>query len=262
MPKLRLPACCAVLLFVVAMLGSSAGAAPSADSVGTLQLNGTFKNAFSAASCPAGSPQTTQCYREVNVADLIPGLGKVTVDYTLLQDDFGSACGHVHAQMALVVEGKGVVDLATKTTGCIASDNPAGFPPLEVVVAGGSGRYAGATGGGTMLYHNSESGGGTGHSTIAWTGTLNVDGLSFDTTPPQVTGANAKTVTTRAGAGTRVRYAVTASDAVDGVVSAVCSPRSGSVFGLGRTIVRCSAVDGSGNTAAAPFFVTVKRVHR
>src|SRR3954467_5151410 len=148
MPKLRLPACCAVLLFVVAMLGSSAGAAPSADSVGTLQLNGTFKNAFSAASCPAGSPQTTQCYREVNVADLIPGLGKVTVDYTLLQDDFGSACGHAHApkglaEMGLVCGGKGVVDLATKTTGCIASDNPAGFPPLEVVVAGGSGRYAG-----------------------------------------------------------------------------------------------------------------------
>jgi HYR domain len=60
-------------------------------------------------------------------------------------------------------------------------------------------------------------------------------------------------------AGARVRYRVSARDATDGPVPAVCLPRSGSVFRVGRTSVGCSAVDTSGNAATARFVVTVRR---
>ena len=57
----------------------------------------------------------------------------------------------------------------------------------------------------------------------------------------------------------RVRYTVTATDAVDGAVAADCTPRSASAFRLGRTKVACFATDRSGNTAKAQFTITVKR---
>ena len=57
----------------------------------------------------------------------------------------------------------------------------------------------------------------------------------------------------------RVTYAVSARDDVDGAVPVSCSPRSGSRFSIGRTLVICSASDGSANTGTARFAVTVKR---
>jgi HYR domain len=56
----------------------------------------------------------------------------------------------------------------------------------------------------------------------------------------------------------RVRFAVTARDAVDGSVAVTCKPRSGTFFKRGRTTVRCSATDSSANTSGAKFTVTVK----
>ena len=49
----------------------------------------------------------------------------------------------------------------------------------------------------------------------------------------------------------RVSFKVTATDAVDGPVSAVCVPKSGGRFLIGRTSVRCAAADTSANTATA-----------
>ena len=57
----------------------------------------------------------------------------------------------------------------------------------------------------------------------------------------------------------RVAYSVTAHDDVDGAVPVTCSPRSGSWFRIGRTVVRCSVTDTSANEAMATFAVTVKR---
>ena len=56
----------------------------------------------------------------------------------------------------------------------------------------------------------------------------------------------------------RVTYNVTASDGADGQVPVTCDPRSGSRFPIGRTIVRCSATDSSGNTANASFRIIVR----
>jgi hypothetical protein len=51
---------------------------------------------------------------------------------------------------------------------------------------------------------------------------------------------------------------VTAEDDVDGSLTPVCSPASGSVFPLGTTTVTCSARDSSGNEATATFTVQVR----
>jgi hypothetical protein len=56
-----------------------------------------------------------------------------------------------------------------------------------------------------------------------------------------------------------VQYAPTAVDDLDGSLPVSCTPRSGSFFALGRSRVACSAVDSSGNTGEAGFWVTVKR---
>jgi hypothetical protein len=83
--------------------------------------------------------------------------------------------------------------------------------------------------------------------------------MEFDLTAPTITGATAKTVKVpRKAKGARVRYTVSATDAVDGKVAVSCSPRSGSVFKRGRTIVKCEATDSSANTSRAQFVVTVR----
>jgi len=255
------------LLLFAAVLGSLAIAAAraGADTIGTFQVNGTFATKFDRVDCPAGTPATTACHRSVTVfAELFPGLGEVTVTHTVVLDDFGSACMQLHAQVPIVVAGKGEIDLAARSTGCVTPDQlgSAGVS-MEFTVSGGSVRYAGASGSGVLGYRNhDQTGPESGSSTITWTGTLNVDGVTFDTTPPQIAGATAKVVKTRLAAGARVRYSVSATDATDGPVPAACLPKSGSLFRVGRTTVSCSSVDGSGNTATARFVITVKRVRR
>lgn len=62
--------------------------------------------------------------------------------------------------------------------------------------------------------------------------------------------------TSRAGA--TVTFTVSATDIVDGGVTPVCTPRSGSVFAIGDTAVNCSATDKAGNTSNGAFKVTVQ----
>jgi HYR domain len=93
-----------------------------------------------------------------------------------------------------------------------------------------------------------------------WTATIVVPGLSFHLDAPTLTGARSTSVRVpKRVKRIRVRYAVTARDDVDGKVAANCRPRSGSWFAVGRTLVRCSAMDTSGNERTATFAVTVKR---
>ena len=85
-------------------------------------------------------------------------------------------------------------------------------------------------------------------------------GPEFDLTAPTFRGAVPKTVRAAKGAKTaRVTFKVTAVDAVDGAVPTACQPKSGSRFKVGKTTVRCSAMDSSANTAKTSFTVTVKR---
>jgi len=55
----------------------------------------------------------------------------------------------------------------------------------------------------------------------------------------------------------RVNFTVKAVDDVDGNVPVQCDRGSGSVFKIGKTTVRCEAIDSSGNVRRASFIVTV-----
>jgi HYR domain len=121
----------------------------------------------------------------------------------------------------------------------------------------GSGPYAGASGGGTLT---SLSNGPSGTGIDTWTGTLVVPGVQFDLTAPTIEGAVDKKVrVARRAKRVRVAYTVTAKDDVDGPVRVTCLPRSGSTFAVGRTRVKCSPTDTSGNSGTATFTVTVTR---
>ena len=245
------------LLLLAAAVGSLAVA--HADSVGTLQVSrALLTTRFDDVACPAGTPATTSCFRNVG-GGVVAGLGKVTTAFTFIYDGFGSACGHVHAEIPILVAGKGEIDLAMTSTGCIDPADPGHFVDSAVTVSGGSGLYANASGSG-VLDTTSRHGAATNTGTQRWTGTLNVPGLTFDTTPPQIAAAKSRVVKTRLAKGARVRYTVSATDATDGPVSAACDRKSGSLFRVGRTTVTCTATDGSGNTTNARFVITVKRV--
>lgn len=58
--------------------------------------------------------------------------------------------------------------------------------------------------------------------------------------------------------GEAVTYDVTAVDDRDARPAVRCTPRSGAVFPVGSTAVRCTAVDGDGNVARARFRVAVR----
>ena len=81
------------------------------------------------------------------------------------------------------------------------------------------------------------------------------DVVVHDTTPPAIQ-AHADLVVEAGGpSGSTVTYtSPSASDAVDGAVSVLCAPASGSLFGLGHTTVTCSAHDAAGNAAPTRSF--------
>jgi len=80
-----------------------------------------------------------------------------------------------------------------------------------------------------------------------------------DTTPPAIAAHADETAEATSAAGAVVNYVnPTATDLVDGTVTVVCAPASGSTFALGSTTVNCSATDAHNNAATASFAVTVK----
>lgn len=82
-----------------------------------------------------------------------------------------------------------------------------------------------------------------------------------DVTPPVISGVPSDiTVAASNAHGTRVTYPLPhAVDAVSGVVPVTCSPASGTIFPLGTTKVKCTAIDAAGNVASAFFRVTVRK---
>jgi hypothetical protein len=80
-----------------------------------------------------------------------------------------------------------------------------------------------------------------------------------DTTPPSFAGVPAAfAVDATSPSGAMVSYASpTASDLVDGAVAVTCSPRAGTVFAIGKTLVNCTTADARGNEARTSFKLTV-----
>lgn len=236
----------------------------------TLQLNADFTVTASSTACPSGEPSTTFCFAFTG-GGTVPGLGTVTDRHTALSDESNPSCIVLDfTPDVITVAGKGEID-SMITTSASCNGIPTGF-----VVTGGSGAYAGASGGGTFTPSPVSNGAWNdngddaypddddfdGWRSDTWKGTITVAGLSFDLTPPVISGAVSRTVRVRTGRRARVKFTVSAVDAVDGAVSTRCAPRSGSFFRIGRTRVTCTATDSSANTATAHFTVTVKSAHR
>jgi hypothetical protein len=258
----------AVTLTVLAVSGAIVlprAAQGDTAALGTLALRFEVPVRYPDAPCPAGSPVNLQCFARTGNA-IVPGLGAVAESYDYAFENTPEGCPTPTdgdslrlppTTARLIVAGKGEVDVGTSGTGCVVRSGT--FRPSEpFTVTGGSGIYAGATGGGTVTTTSYGPPSFSGADT--WTGTLLVPGLDFDLTPPTLSGAHGRTVrVARRLKRVRVAYVVTARDAVDGTLPVGCRPRSRSWFGVGRTRVRCSAADTSGNVGTATFLVTVKR---
>ena len=65
------------------------------------------------------------------------------------------------------------------------------------------------------------------------------------------------TAAATSASGAMVTYSASATDPVDGSITPVCTPASGSTFALGTTTVTCTATDAAGNESSASFTVTV-----
>ena len=82
-----------------------------------------------------------------------------------------------------------------------------------------------------------------------------------DTTPPVIAAhADEPPVEATSAAGAVVNYTPpNSTDAVDGILPAICAPATGSTFPLGNTTVTCNKTDTAGNAATATTFkVTVR----
>ena len=79
-----------------------------------------------------------------------------------------------------------------------------------------------------------------------------------DTTPPSLSVPDPIVAEATGPSGAAVTFTASAYDVVDGTLTPVCSPASGTTFALGTIPVNCSATDGHGNTTAGGFSVTVR----
>lgn len=255
----------AVLMIVTFGGGSLATKASGhGAAVGSLALQTDIGASSAQTPCPAGTPTNVECFDRTGDA-LVPGLGAVHESHDYVKEIAPAGCvpppGYdavrlIPSTAVLTTAGKGSVDLSTNGTGCLSQFGSL-IATETFTITGGSGVYAGASGGGTVEIHSSAA---TGGGADIWTGTLIVPGYAFDLTRPTIKGAKNRTVRVpRHAKHVRVKYSVTAVDDVDSNVPVTCRPRSGSRFRVGRTPVTCDATDSSANPMTATFTVTVKR---
>lgn len=248
----------ALLVAVAAVAAASSSSAPHAG--GTLNLLGTLPVLSLEVVCPpGGTPEPDDCRARSGKA-LVRGLGLVSETFTWSYRMGPPACpsglGKPLATTGrLAVAGKGAILFALADGARCIEQLPLRNEPQSFTITGGTGVYEGASGSGRVERSIS-----SGSGTETWKGTLVVPGLEFDVTPPTLSGAVSKTVRAAKGASSvRVTYRVAATDALDGRLPTTCRPQSGSRFRVGRTVVRCSATDRSGNTGRSAFRVTVSR---
>src|SRR3954447_15039675 len=247
----------ATALAVAATGQVASGGAKTGATTGSLAFGAALAMTSTPGPCPPGSPPDADLCAARTGSGAIHGLGRVSETYTFFVQE--GDCDRVfETTVRLEVAGKGELQLALdRYRGeCVSSSL---YLSRAFTITGGSGIYAGASGGGTVSHQASPTSSGSA-GTDTWTGTLSVPGLEFDVTPPMLSGAVNKTVRAPRGSKrVRVNYGVTANDAVDGSVPVSCRPRSNSRFKIGRTLVRCSATDTSANANAGSFRVTVRR---
>jgi hypothetical protein len=217
------------------------------------------------AACPSGYPPTAECHSRPGGPVAVPGLGFVAQSYVAAVDLAPTGCPADTQKILsypsrLIVKDRGQIFIAVAASSTCAE---AGVPLLSVAqsftITGGTGVFAGASGSGVVS--RTHAGCCPGFGTDNWNGTITAPGFAVDLTPPTIKGAHNRVVHAPAAAKRlRVKYKVTAHDAMDGALRPTCRPRSGSRFPVGRrSTVRCSVTDRSANLGRAKFKITVLR---
>jgi hypothetical protein len=253
----------AVGMFVIAQsapakvsLQTTASKATGADA-SALSFEAGVRSSYRDWQCPAGTAANALCLQLTGKA-IVPGLALVSFSYDEVIDrsDPAQKCAVWTISNGAWSTLKGTVAFAGASQGCPSLGEGAGAT-VQFQFSGGVGAFSGASGNGTAVSSNADLANST--INVQWTGTLDVPGYDFDTTPPTLSSIATKKITIRRGLGAHVRYSATATDAIDGNVPVTCLPPSGSFFSIGKTTVTCSASDMSGNSARATFPVVVKR---
>ena len=248
---------CALLALAASEL--DADAAPA----GSLDLRADLSVVSALGPCTASFPPSALCAARRS-AGRVRGLGSVSASYTwaLAVGDPGCPAGEARVlgyPVTFEVAGKGTVMISVAELGRCVPQEPSRNEAQSFTITGGTGLYAGASGEGRVERQLAQTADGAA-GRERWIGTMTVPGLDFDLAAPVITGTIPKLVrASKTAKRVRVRFGLVARDSVDGVVPVACRPRSGAWFPLGRTLVRCSAVDASGNEATRSFRVTVRR---
>jgi hypothetical protein len=234
---------------------------PASKATGTdasvLSFNASVRSSYRVSQCPLGTAANALCL-QLTGKMIVSGLALVSFSYDEVIDrsDPAQKCAAWTISNGAWSTPKGTLAFAGASLGCPSLDEGAGAT-VQLQFSGGVGAFSSASGNGTAVSSSADLLNGT--INIQWTGTLDVPGYDFDTTPPTLSSIATKKLTIRRGRGAHVRYAAKATDAIDGNVPVTCLPPSGSFFSIGNTIVTCSASDTSGNSARATFLVVVKR---
>ena len=181
------------------------------------------------------------------------GLGTVTVTCSA-SDNAGNGASDtfdvsVVDTTAPVLSVKDIIAEATSPAGAAvsysasAADLVDGSTPVSCTIAAGSSFSIGVT----VVTCNAADKAGN-QASAHFTVTVQ------DTTAPVLAKPADLSLTATSAAGAVASYRPTASDAVDGTVTATCAPVSGSMFALGTTQVSCTASDKAGNTSGAQVF--------
>ena len=217
------------------------------------------------SNCAPGTPPSHSCYERTGEG-VVRGLGRVTQSYIYLAYFSHPSCTSGSMKILsyparFAVAGKGEIHFALAwDPDCLTTHEAARNAPQSFTITGGPAPVR-ARGSGRVEREPGAVSGPRDTGTDRYIGTLAVPGLEFDLTAPTISGARSKTLRTpKTAKRVRVTFRVTAQDDVDGVVRVSCSPASGSRFKVGRTTVKCSVTDTSGNTAAAQALrITVRR---
>ena len=169
----------------------ASGVAKSGTALGSLTFEAVLAMTSTVGPCPPGSPPDADLCSARTGSGAVRGLGRVSETYAFFVQE-GECDGVFETTVRLEVADKGELQLEVERYRgeCVSSalNLSRGF-----TITGGSGIYAGASGGGAVNHRASQTGSGS-RGTDTWTGTLNVPGLEFDVTPPTLIGAVNKTV--------------------------------------------------------------------